>query len=557
MMPQKLVDKYAKVFNEQNGIGACDIDSFESDKLVKYEYQKRPFDLPLGVVVGSKRSKEGRLEIYETQIQHTLLSSATGRGKSQGFILNNIFSITPKTGASYIIADAKGELTVASYKSCVEKYGKDSVHVLNMNDVNHTTLFVNPLEKMARDYLEAQQLDERERKKREDYVFSKVQAFVASLFEIRSTNDTSWDIGAQDVLQAIIAGLIEDTAGDYSSFRCGGLRKKLKPEQVTLERVNYVFCQFDWRDNERIFSGDKGFFVSRPDSSFAKQRAKTVFGAASAGTKTSYLSLISSYLAPYSNPKVCKILSKNNFDIVKLTQNKPSVIFIVYDSTDMVMNKLLSNILSWSIDALKLEYSKTSLPLKNPVVFLCDEFSSLPPSDCFPSVCSIGRGMNIYLIMVVQSICQLSPYKDKTDVLTENSGIKIFLGDNNYSSAKASSIELGMSDQLSKSGLMNGQISFIEKPNVDAEKLLHNMKPGETFVKIAGMKPLRSQFCFHYQTDEYYNNPRMELCSITAPQFDEDEEDDEAKEIERARELLERRRLEIMRQMMESDEDEN
>ena len=103
---------------------------------------------------------------------------------------------------------------------------------------------------------------------------------------------------------------------------------------------------------------------------------------------------------------------------------------------------------------------------------------------------------------------------------------------------------------------MNGQISFIEKPNVDAEKLLHNMKLGEAFVKIAGMKPLRSQFCFHYQTDEYYNNPRMELCSITAPQFDEDEEDDEAKEIERARELLERRREEILRRMMESDEDE-
>lgn len=549
MIPEKLVNKYIDEYNKNHNTGVRELKELSA---LAYEYGSK--NGIGGIVFGSKRNKQGKLMIYQTEQQeHVLINAGTGYGKTQGYILNTIMNLDGKSSA--IIVDPKGEICSLTYNYLAKLYGAENVGILNFRAPQNTQFRYNPFQSLAEKYYDTRKMPKAEKEAEREKIIANLQILISNMFPIRTAHsDPTWDIGARELILAFVIGLIEDTCEDsFNAYRKSELRRVILPNEVTIGAVIKIFSRFSWQAESGTW-GDLGFFYSRPDKSIAKQHAKTVLGTSAPGTRTSYLSLVNSYLEPYYNPKIIDITSQNTVDILSMA-HKTKVLFLVYDMTDEHSKKLVNDLIVNGLTLLTEEYCKTSQPLKVPVIFLCDEFNSLSPHDIYPNILSVGRGMNIFLHLVVQSIAQLrSSYKEKSDVIIENCGVKLFLGSNDYSTAKNYVDGIGFSVQLSKRDLMSGKILYVEQPRINTDKILYQMERGECFVTMKQSLPVHSFYEMFYNTPEYYVFPKFDITSVVAPKIDkhiDSSQDDDTEEmrIKEAREMLEKRRAEILKKI--------
>lgn len=562
VIPEKLVERYMNAFNKKHNSEVIEIDSMTD---ISYEYGVCQQNFKHGATIGAKREKDGKLKIYKREDCHMLIEGSTGTGKSQGFLLNTLHNLTGEK--SVIVTEPKGELTAYSYNYLVSIYGEDNVKILNLRDPTKTQLYYNPFKVLAEKYYEAKNLDPEEKEKERAKIVAKLQILIANMFPIRDSRDSSWDLGARDLIFSLVLALCEDTDDTFEALFRSELRKKIHPSDITLSKIIEIFSRFSWHTENGSW-GDLGFFSSRNNASIAKQRAKTVLGTTSPATRTSYLSLVNSFFEPYFNPKILDITSDHTVDVLSMAYT-PKVLFILYDLSDETQKQLLNNLIVNSLTILIDEYCKTSKPLSVPVALFLDEFDSLTPNNIYVNICAMGRGMNIFLEgIIVQTLAQLrASYKEKTDILLSNCAVKIFLGTNNYESAKEFVTEVGESIQLSKSNLLSGKISYVEKPRLSIDKILYQMKKGECFVKVENHMPIHSYFEMFYKTPEYHTFPKFDLTSISSPkkkknQLSEDKEMyvsknyEEEQRIAMAREELERRKAEILKRMKENENNE-
>lgn len=552
MIPEKLVNKYIDEYNKNHNTGVRELEELSA---LAYEYGSK--NGIGGIVFGAKRNKQGKLMIYQTEQQeHVLINAGTGYGKTQGYILNTVFNFGGESSA--IIVDPKGEICSLTYNYLVNTYGEENVGILNFRAPQNTQFRYNPFQSLAEKYYATKKMSAKERLEKRETVMAELQTLISNMFPIRTANsDPSWDIGARELILALFMGLVEDTCEDsFIEFRKSELRRVASPTEVTFGNIINIFSKFSWHAGSDSW-GDFGFFSTRPDKSIAKQHAKTVLGSSAPGTRTSYLSLVNSYLEPYCNPKIIDITSENTIDILSMA-HKSKVLFLVYDMTDEHSKKLVNDLIVNGLTLLTGEYCKTAKPLQVPVIFLCDEFNSLSPHDIYPNILSVGRGMNIFLHLVVQSIAQLhSSYKGKSDIIIENCGVKLFLGSNDYSTAKNYVDGIGSSVQLSKTDLMSGKILYVEQPRIETDRLLYQMKRGECYVKMMQSLPVHSFYEMFYNTPEYHVFSKFDLTSIVAPKIEKQDDDFEKNRIEEARAMLEKRKAEILRRMMQSIDDED
>ena len=310
MIPEKLVNQYIDAYNR---INASDVKEIEELAEFLYKHGKRKKESSSGVVIGTKRNAQGELTVYRTkQQQHVLVNAATGLGKTQGYVLNSVTNLDGKTSA--VITDPKGEIASLTYNQLCLLYGEENVNILNFREPANSQLRYNPFKTLAEQYYETGNLPRKQRLDLRDRITAKLQVLVSGMFGIRTLNDVSWDIGSRDLIFAIFLGLMEDTCEDaFEKTGSCGIRRLIIPDEVTIGNVLKIFSRFSWTAGEDW--GDLGFFYSRSDSSVAKQRAKTVLGTSSLGTRTSYLSMVNSFFEPYFNSKILEITSGHTVDV--------------------------------------------------------------------------------------------------------------------------------------------------------------------------------------------------------------------------------------------------
>ncbi|MBQ8718475.1 MAG: type IV secretory system conjugative DNA transfer family protein, partial [Clostridia bacterium] len=381
-----------------------------------------------GRTMASYRDAHGKLKIAKYRKHfHELVIGSSGRGKTQGRVATEIFNMDGRT--SYILTDPKGELTKIGYDAAVKLYGKENVHIANFMQPECSTVRMNLFADMAKRWLAAERKSASSKRLIRDQIATDVRKFIDEAFPVESERDPSWERTAKSFIYAILIALFEDLTLTPEQEKKLNRRKTL-PHQINFHTVSNIFYTFSWGSR----MDDHGFLSKRAPASLAYRNSKSVLNNAS-NTRANYLGFVEGYLKQVSDPKITAMTQDNTFDILSMAHT-PKVLFLVYDQGDVAVREWVNILLANSLQAL-FEYStKTMQPLPVPIVTMFDEFPTLRPNEVYPKILSTGRGANLFMIMIVQSLSQLKArYPKDYNAMVENCAIRSFLGTNDVQTA--------------------------------------------------------------------------------------------------------------------------
>lgn len=473
-------------------------DLINNDDYYTYTFGKKDVNRPLGGIVQAKRDIDGNLKITTAKkLCHSLTVASTGSGKTQGIILNTAFNADPRM--SYVFLDPKGEITQASYNRMVELYGKENVIVANFMQPQHSMAKFNCFTPLAYRWIESKKSKNKEKLREE--ILSELRNITDILFPTFAQRDPTWEEVAKKFIFGIIVGLFEDldeTEEKDSNY-------KVYPEMINFETLSKIIFSISGISEYC----DGGFFVNRDKNSRSYQYAKTVIENAS-NTRLNYIGFINEHINRYTDPKILDISMYNNLDITDLSK-KPKVLYVIYDISDRLVKEYMNFVISQMLCELRRYSVKNSKPLDVPVMFVCDEFASLQPHSIYPDIIATGRGIGIFMQMVIQSYSQLEArYPEDYHTIKQNCDINVFLGSNCVKTVEAFSDEMGKTTSLDPTSFLNGHINTYTHNVVTQDYLLHKMKPQEAYVTVNKNEPLHTSFQFYYKTPEYTKYKKMD-----------------------------------------------
>lgn len=493
-----LIDKISKgVPGEQTELICADDLKNESGYTVYKSMGKHP----LGMPVSAKRAENGELTITQRDgLCHALVAGSTGCGKSMRYLENCLFNLDGTT--SVIVGDVKGELyrNTAAYLKGV--YGADGVKYMDFIHPDRSEILFNPIADLARKYLEAELYPDMKKYMRNE-VFAELKKLFDKLFPVRTSKDVSWDEGARGFIYGITVGLFEDMLLTKEDEKKTG-RRRILPEQINFEAISEVFYHFENRSSE---FDDFGFFESREASSLTWRYVRGIMHDAP-NTRACYLQLVESYLNGYSYPDVRNLTVCDNFDISALG-DKPHVIFLTYDISDARMRGFVNQYVVKALDTLKNKSIDAGAPLAVPVQFFLDEFPTLAADDIYPTIFSIGRGLNIFITAIVQDYTQLETcYSDGVaQQIRNNCNLTFFLGTNDIVTARTVKEQIGKHVIPDPATYLQGDIKFIETYVVSEDELMHRIKAGDAYIAINNHMPVKGYFELYYDCPEYTKYP--------------------------------------------------
>ena len=493
----KLIERYAKgVPGEQTVILSVDDVAKESEYTAFNALSKHPVGMP----VSAFRDGDGNLRVLQKSgLCHALVTGSTGCGKSMRYLENNLFNLDGKI--SVIVADIKGELyrNTAEYLKGI--YGEENVRYMDFIHPEFSQILFNPIVDIARQYLEAELYPD-EKQSIRNQALADLKKLYDKLFTIRTHNDVSWDEGARGFIYGITLGLFEDMLLTKEQESKTG-RRRVLPEQINFETISEVFYHFEYSGE----FDDHGFFTSRDKNDPVWRYVRGIINDAP-NTRACYIQLIESYLNDYSYPDIRRLTITDNFD-VKTLGDKPQVIFLTFDITDVRMRGFVNQYVVKALDTLKKKAVDSGKPLDIPVHFLLDEFPTLQADDIYPTIFSVGRGLNIFVTAVVQDYTQLetSYSGGVAQQIRNNCNLTFFLGTNDIHTARAVKEQIGRHVIPDPANYLQGGIKFIEEYVVSEDELMHRVKPGDAYITINNHMPLKGYFELYYDCPEYTQYP--------------------------------------------------
>ena len=488
-----------------------------------------------GNVTSSYRDGKGELHYVMDKLGHEVIVGGTGSGKSTGPI-NAQIDAGSLAGYSMAIVDTKGEL-YESNAARLEKRGYD-VRLINIKDAQHSEK-INPLYKGAKLILSLKNVgtnvickDEHGKKcykyKGRAYhsqkslqevfsyeitnVYNQVQkefrSVVAKLWPVESEKDPMWEKNAWKMLIALAFALASDQLETDTN-------KKTDIKQVNFANMKAIFDSFE--NGRRGGLNDRGFFSRRGYDSFVYSEVKRIFFENADTTMRNFLGFVDDAFSKYNFPGFMELTLTNSFHMEDFI-DKPTALFIVYDEMDILSQSFLSYNISYMLEELKLiADARPSLCLPSPVLFIIDEFATLPKNEHIANFIAFGRSRKIFIHFVLQSYSQLmSKYGELGKSLLENCNNTIFLSTNDFKTIQDFSVELGKCTIIAPgSELYNGALRLEERPIVTCSNL-SALKQGEAYVKRNGKMPLKACFEKSYECAEY-KCPRKKLSDYPNP----------------------------------------
>lgn len=494
----KLIDRFSKsVPGEQTVMLSADDIAGESEF---EEYRALTKHAP-GMPVSAYRDGDGQLRILQRKgLCHALVTGSTGCGKSMRYLENYLFNLDGKI--SVIVADIKGELYRYTSEYLKGVYGEENVRYMDFIHPEYSQILFNPIVDIARRYREAELYPEEK-----DWIRNEALADLKKLFDklfpIRSEDDISWDQGARSFIYGITLGLFEDMLLTREQEQKTG-RRRILPEQINFETVSEIFYRFDYGEEFE----DYGFFSTRDKNDHVWRYVRGIIND-HPKTRACYIQLIESYLSDYSYPDVRHLTITDNFDIKTLSE-KPQVVFLTYDMTDERMRGFVNQYVVKALDTLKQKAINGGAPLQTAVQFLLDEFPTLQKNDIYPTIFSVGRGLNIFITAVVQDYTQLeTSYSGGTaQQIRNNCNLTYFLGTNDINTAKAVKEQIGKHIIPDPANYLQGGIKFIEDYVVTEDELMHRVKPGDAYITVNNHMPLKGYFELYFECPEYTRYPK-------------------------------------------------
>ncbi|MDE7329834.1 MAG: type IV secretory system conjugative DNA transfer family protein [Clostridia bacterium] len=498
----KLTEKYAKsVPGEQTVLLSVEEVSAEKGYSKYKAFEKHAQGMP----VSAYRNEEGELIFVQRDgLCHALVAGNTGCGKSMRYLENCLYNLDGSV--SVIVADVKGELYKLSSGYLKSVYGEDNVKYMDFIHPERSQILFNPFTEIAKKYLEAELYPDKKTYMRNE-ALADLKKLFDKFFPLKSKNDIVWDEGAKGFIYGIVLGLLEDmllTREQENKTK----RRRVLPEQINFEAMSEVFGKFTY-DNSGF--EDKGFFRSRDKSSATWQYVRGIMDNAPT-TRACFMHMIEQYLSDYSYPDVRTLTLADNFDVASLG-DKPQVIFLTYDISDARMRGLVNLYIVKALDVLKTKAVASGNPLNVPVQFFLDEFPTLQPDGIYPTIFSIGRGLNMFITAIVQDYTQLetSYSGGVAQQIRNNCNLTFFLGTNDVNTAKAVKEQIGRHVIPDPAAYLLGSIKFIETHVVSEDELMHRVRPGDAYITINNHMPVKGWFELYFDCPEYTVYPKAVL----------------------------------------------
>lgn len=561
---ERYINKYCeskKLLNYSEFIQAGYAKEISNDDLSKTDI--------VGNAIASYRKDDGKLYFsYIDDNNHVILNGGTGSGKTTGFIENNIYFLSEKKNkANLFITDPKGEL-FSKHAKRLRKNGY-RIHILNFCDINHSDSW-NPLVELYELWQKQDRLgtsmvyhsstddllsenikiqgDLKEfnstggfwtvedlafptEESAERYVIDEQARLRSDASEIivqishdlipdklQSKIDSSWMMGAQQILQGLIYCLLEDSTYDGSGLGKDNFNIKTLSEyyrkirnQVIDTKRNIMTSMLD-----TTVLNHKSLF----DDSIANMQA---YFENCMNTARSYLGCFENAMCKYFNIKSYTLFNQTTIDVK--SDDVPYAVFLStrdYEESDYHIAAIFIDY----VYRLMVTTADLGDCIKRETHFVLDEFANIPPLMSFGSKISTSRSRNIWFNMVIQSYSQLSSKYDADTAtnINDNSYEHIFLGSPNFETKQRFSRECGkMSVPALSSVLDPDDNKVVEMPVVPISDL-DNIQPGYAYIRIKNNPILYSRFERSYECDEFETSNTTtpeEMGFVSTPYNDE------------------------------------
>jgi len=480
-----------------------------------------------GVLIGNRYVNGRLLQTYSKDDTHVLAIAATRLGKTSQCVIPLIASFAKqKIKKSFIISDPKCEL-YRLLSDNLKNNGYD-VLLLNFRDYLHSELW-NPLTPIFRKYQEANSINDKVSlvKIDDNYKFefnSKIyddedllESEIERIREIMlaevdtdieklafvvlppdKANDQYWNNSARQFLMAIIYSMLEDSLPEKNCI--------INENNFNFDKIFKISDSLT--DDERY--DDNGYFSRRGEDSKAYNYAKAIIFNAG-NTRMCIVSNFRSKLAPYKNCNIRLITSRNSFEMSKLTEDKPTAIFVCYPDETKIYYQLISTFVQNAYSYL-INYAnnKPNGKLDVPFYFILDEFGNFPEIIDFDVVISACGGRNVWFYLVLQSYAQLNNVygNNIAEIIKDNLNIHIFLGSNNRSTLNEFSLECGQTTRLSPMSAIRGEREEITNYEFETIPLmpissLAKLNEGECIVTEAKSDVILSKMERYYKCNEF------------------------------------------------------
>jgi len=241
-----------------------------------------------------------------------------------------------------------------------------------------------------------------------------------------------------------------------------------------------------WKDSKTTLLDI--YFSNRSDTDRAKIKYASITVAGDR-TKSSIFSAMLTDLEVFTYSGIAKLTAESTFDMEKVGfgTGKPTAIFLGipdYDRSTYVIASLFIKQLYFTL-AKKCAFTAGG-KCEREVVFIIDEFGSLPAIADMDNMLTVCLGRNIRFNLIIQSFSQInSRYKESAKTIIGNCGNQVFIQSNDESSAEEFSKRLGteLITTINRNGKKmslhkHHSESVEEKPLISAYQLTQFM-PGE------------------------------------------------------------------------------
>ena len=556
---------------------------YENTRLIRYDEMSSDFpgtvpfdelsDRYVPGVLKANRYVDGRLtQTYSTQDSHVAVIAATRLGKTTEYVIPTIVSYAKqKVKRSMVISDPKGEL----YRTTSETLRKEGyrVKLFNFRDYTHSEYW-NPLTHIYRAYQKAYKIEEEvevvqtengyrnrfmdkiyesqqeldkavEQMKRisMENVGNEIDKLALMTIPTNSEKDPYWEDSARVLLTALIWAMLEDSHATDK-------KKRITEDNFSFSTALSIMDSM--HDDTGSSYNDNGYFSNRDHSCRSYILAKNCILENASATRKCIVSSFNSKMSIYKNSMIRLITSCNSFHMDELLEDdRPIAIYVAYRDEVKGHYQVISSLIQNAYNCL-IEYA-TAQPngkLKNPFMFILDEFGNFPAIKDFETVISACAGRNIWFILILQSYAQLNKVygNDVSEIIRDNLNVHVFIGSNNFATLDAFCKECGETTRLSPLSALNGgdekMESFaMETLPVMPKSSLSNLDVGDCIVTEANCGyVLYSRMERYYLCDEFAYLPKaMESDYVndinpleskytydtSSPSTDDDDDDDD------------------------------
>ena len=412
-----------------------------------------------GVII----SRDGEKLFIDDSPSNNLIIGTTRSGKGELFVFPAIDVYSrAKEKASLVINDPKGELYGAS-KEILEKRGY-RVEVLNLISPLNSMSY-NPLQLIIEAY------------EKEDYstAQSLCKTLTYMLYYKPDTKDPFWQNSAMSLVNALILAIAEKCFDEDKEIKkkIEDLNKKILneiPKNIKLE----IFKQIEELEKERVkvksritmytvanmlselgskndIKGNNeldNYFNKLDRKSVAKmQYATSNFSKGEA--RGSIFSVAMAELNIFTMDEIAKLTAMNTINLrdigFKSKDNGPVALFMTIPDFDM-SNHVIASMFVRQLYYVLAKEATFNEPAKcyREVIFLLDEFGSMPAIEGMASIITVCLGRNIKFNLVIQAISQLKKlYGDDYNTILGNCSNKYYIFTNDSETSEEFSKLLG------------------------------------------------------------------------------------------------------------------